>query len=134
MPSLCINKNFKYLDNIFVTIKRWLKPTLCCPIWTLTDDWVKLMSKIDIVDPNNTINITTVGIQIVALLVTLWIFYGHPMRIKRARWLFEFYLSITLAVIWISRTVAGSKNWMLLKESLRVSSHSILITLVKRNN
>ena len=70
-----------------------------------------------------------VGIQTVTLLVTLWISYGHPENIKRAGFLFEFLLSITLAVIWISRTVAGSNNWMLSKESLRVSSYSVLITL-----
>ena len=75
-----------------------------------------------------------VGIQTAALLVTLWISYRRPVRIKRAGSLFEFHLSITLAMIWISRTVVGSKNWMLSKESLRVSSHSILITLVKSNN
>ena len=78
--------------------------------------------------------LTSVGIQTTALLVTLWISYGHPVRIKRAGWSFEFHLSIILAVIWISRTVAGSKNWMSLKESLRVSSNSILIILVKINN
>ena len=79
-------------------------------------------------------SIVVVGIQTTALLVTLWILYGHPVYIKHASWPFEFHLAITLAVIWISRTVAGSKNWMLSKESLRVSSHSILITLVKSNN
>ena len=62
-----------------------------------------------------------VGIKTAALLVTLWISYGHPVRIKRAGSLFGFHLSITLTVIWISRTVAGSNNWILLKESLRVS-------------
>ena len=75
-----------------------------------------------------------VGIQTAALLVTLWISYGHPVRIKHAGWLFEFHFLLILAVIWISRTVASSKNWMLSKESLRFSSHSILITLVKSNN
>ena len=35
------------------------------------------------------------------LLVTPWISYGHPVRIKRAGSLFEFQLSITLTVIWI---------------------------------
>ena len=73
-----------------------------------------------------------VGIQTATLLVTLWISYGHPVRIKRAGYLFKFHFSITLAVIWISRTVAGSNNWMLSKESLRVSSHSILSTLDQR--
>ena len=71
---------------------------------------------------------TFVGIQTATLLVTLWISYEHPVHIKCNGWLFEFLLSITLAVIWISRTVAGSRNWMSSKESLRVSSHSILIT------
>ena len=51
-----------------------------------------------------------VGIQTIARLVTLWISYGYPVHIKRAGSSFEFYLSITLVVIWISRTVAGSKN------------------------
>ena len=41
----------------------------------------------------------TVGIQTAALLVTLWISYGHPAGIKHAGYLFEFHLSITLAVI-----------------------------------
>ena len=50
--------------------------------------------------------------QTAALLVTLWISCGHPARIKHAGYLFEVYLSITLAVIWISRTVAGPTNWM----------------------
>ena len=36
-----------------------------------------------------------VGIQ----TATLWISYGHPSRNKRDGCLFEFYLSITLAVI-----------------------------------
>ena len=40
-----------------------------------------------------------VGIQTAALLVTLWIYYGHPAYIKRAGCLFEFHLSIILAVI-----------------------------------
>ena len=40
-----------------------------------------------------------VGIQTAALLVTLWISYGHPAHIKHAGYLFEFHLSITLAVI-----------------------------------
>ena len=57
------------------------------------------------------------------LLVTPWISDGYPVRIKCAGSLFKFHLLITLAVIWISRTVAGSKNWMSWKESLRVSSH-----------
>ena len=73
----------------------------------------------------------SVGIQTAALLVTLWIYFGHPVYNKRTSWSFGFHLSITLAVIWIFSTVAGSKNWMLSKESLRVSSHSILINLVK---
>ena len=51
-----------------------------------------------------------VGIQTVALLVTLWISYGHPARNKRAGYLFEFHLSITLAVILISRTISGPMN------------------------
>ena len=38
-----------------------------------------------------------VGIQIAALLVTLWISYGHPARNKRAGYLFEFiYQSLSL--------------------------------------
>ena len=53
-----------------------------------------------------------VGIQTAALLVTLWILCGHPVRNKRAGYLFEFHLSIILAVIWIPRTVASPKNWM----------------------
>ena len=40
-----------------------------------------------------------VKIQTATLLVTLWISYGHPARNKRAGYLFEFHLSITLAVI-----------------------------------
>ena len=40
-----------------------------------------------------------VGIQTSALLVTPWISYGHPARIKHTGYLFEFYLSITLIVI-----------------------------------
>ena len=40
-----------------------------------------------------------VGIQTAALLATLWISYGHPARNKRPDNLFEFHLSITLAVI-----------------------------------
>ena len=75
-----------------------------------------------------------VGIQTAALLVTLWISYGHTVHIQRADWSFEFQLSIYIAVIWIFRTVAGSKNWISSKESLRISSHPILITLVKSNN
>ena len=63
------------------------------------------------------------------LLITPWISYGHPVRIKRVGSLFEFQFSTMLTLIWISRTVAGSKNWMLSKESLRVFSHSVLITL-----
>ena len=51
-----------------------------------------------------------VGIQTAALLVTLWISYGHPARNKRAGYVFEFYLSITLAMICIYRTVANPKN------------------------
>ena len=31
--------------------------------------------------------------------MTLWIYHIHPTRIKRAGYLFEFHLSITLAVI-----------------------------------
>ena len=56
--------------------------------------------------------VSIVGIQTATLLVTHWISYGHPTRNKRAGYLFEFHLSITLAVIWISRTVAGPKIWM----------------------
>ena len=52
-----------------------------------------------------------VGIQTaILLLVKLRIFYGHSVYIKRASWLFQFYLSITLVLIEISRTVASSKN------------------------
>ena len=40
-----------------------------------------------------------VGIQTVALLVTLWIFCGHPGHNKHASYLLEFHVSITLAVI-----------------------------------
>ena len=40
-----------------------------------------------------------VEIQTAALLVTLWISYGHLARIKRACCSFEFHLSIVLAVI-----------------------------------
>ena len=43
--------------------------------------------------------LAAVGTQTTALLVTHWISYGHPARIKRAGDLFEFHLSITLAVI-----------------------------------
>ena len=74
----------------------------------------------------------SIEIQTEALLVTLWISYGHPMRIKCASSSFEFHISITLAVIWISRAIAGSNNWMSSKESLRVSYHSILIALEQK--
>ena len=56
-----------------------------------------------------------VGIQTAALLVTLWISYGHPARNKRAGFLFKFPFTITLPVIWIYRTVTNPKNWMCLK-------------------
>ena len=39
---------------------------------------------------------TNVEIQTAALLVTLWISYGNPVRIKHSGYLFEFYLSILL--------------------------------------
>ena len=51
-----------------------------------------------------------VGIQTAALLVTHWISYGHPAGNKHAGYLFGFYLSITIAVIEIYRTIAGPKN------------------------
>ena len=47
-----------------------------------------------------------------SVLVTLWISCGHPARNKCAGYLFEFHLSITLAVIWICRTVTSPKNWI----------------------
>ena len=40
-----------------------------------------------------------VGIQTAVLLVTHWISCEHPARNKRAGYLFELQLSITLAVI-----------------------------------
>ena len=40
-----------------------------------------------------------VGIETAALLVTHWISYGHSARNKRADYLFEFHLPITIAVI-----------------------------------
>ena len=52
----------------------------------------------------------SVGIQTAALLATLWISYGHPARNKRTGYLFEFPLSITLAVNRIYRTVDNPKN------------------------
>ena len=55
------------------------------------------------------------------LLVTPWISYRHF-------WISAFNHSRCDLNIQ-ERTVAGPNNWMLLKESLRVSSHSILITL-----
>ena len=39
----------------------------------------------------------------------------NTQRIKRIGYLIEFCLSNTLAVIWISRAVAGSMNWMWFK-------------------
>ena len=43
--------------------------------------------------------LTFVESQTSALLATLWISCGHPARNKRAGYLFEFHLSITLAMI-----------------------------------
>ena len=51
-----------------------------------------------------------VQIQTAALLVTLWISYGHPARNKGNGYLFEFHLPITLSVVLTPRTVAGPKN------------------------
>ena len=76
---------------------------------------VRLDQKCLFVLGKNVLLFRFVGIQTTALLVTLWISCGHTARNKHADYLFEFQLSITLAVIWISRTVAGPKNRMWLK-------------------
>ena len=58
------------------------------------------------------IKLFNVGIQTAVPLATLLNYYEHPAHNKRASYSFEFSLSITLAVIWINKTVAGPKNWI----------------------
>ena len=121
--------SFSQTINLIMEFKIQLPPGHTLEIQTTTIGIDDKSIKSTITTKNQPKRPPNIGIQTTALLVTLWIFYGYPVRIKRTGWLFEFHHSITLSVIWISRTVAGSKNWMSSKESLRVSSHSILITL-----
>ena len=63
-----------------------------------TTRWMKLAGS-EVFDKERERIKVNVGIQTAALLVTLWISYGHPVHNKHAGYLFEFHLSITIAVI-----------------------------------
>ena len=77
----------------------------------------------------NELHLLSVGIQ----TATLWIYYVHPARKERASNHLNFIHNNNHRVLNIqdcNRSLQLNK----FEESLRVSSHSILITLVKSNN
>ena len=64
-----------------------------------TNDTRKAKDEIINHGENNGCTILYVGIQTAALIVTHWISYGYPAGKKRAGYLFQFHLPITIAVI-----------------------------------